>query len=69
VSGDYSVDWDFDPEIGSAPNKFLRLRYALPALPIMVFPESTPTTVSDRIAEAATVIWADRSAAGNAFDL
>src|SRR4051794_33408695 len=58
VSGDYSVDWDFDEEVGEYPADFVRLRYALPALPIMVLPDNTPEAVSHRIAEAATVLWA-----------
>ena len=41
----------------------------MPALQIIVLPVNTPSAVAERVAEAATVLWADPSAAANRLRL
>ena len=65
VAGDYSVDLDFD-EVGNQDfQDFVRLRFAHPALPLIVPPERTPKPVADAIRTASSLVWADPSASAN----
>lgn len=64
VAGDFAVDVDA-PEDGQWEFDFLRLRFALPALKIILPPASTPKSVTKAIDSAAVIIWADPSAAAN----
>ena len=67
VSGAYRVEpiieegGRFYNEYGS----YLRLRYAIPALPIMSVPPATPKVVQDAVVAASRIVWTDPSGAGN----
>jgi hypothetical protein len=65
VAGDYKVDADATDDGGSDFFAFFRLRFALPSLKIILPPARTPKPVMDAIDCAATIIWADPSAAAN----
>jgi hypothetical protein len=65
VAGDYMVDFDATEDGRTQDFNFYLLRFALPALKIIVPPERTPESVTKAIDSAAVIIWADPSAAAN----
>jgi Domain of unknown function (DUF4145) len=66
VAGDYIVEDDvLDDGRSNQAFEFFRLRFALPALKIILPPATTPKTVTKAIDSAAAIIWADPSAAAN----
>lgn len=62
VAGDYAVDFDARQDDRTQKYDFYRLRFALPALKIILPPTRTPKPVTKAIDSAATIIWADASA-------
>jgi Domain of unknown function (DUF4145) len=65
VAGDYSVDFDATDDGLTRDFNFYRLRFAIPALKIILPPPGTPEAVTTAIDSAALIIWADPSAAAN----
>lgn len=61
VTGDYFVDSNDYGE----PTGFLRLCFAIPALPLATPPKGTPASVLERIDDASRVVWADPASAAN----
>lgn len=69
IAGDWAVDVDVDEDGHTIDTEVIRLKYANPALPILVPPDSTPTRVQAAIEQASNIIWLDPSAAGNRLRL
>jgi Domain of unknown function (DUF4145) len=65
VAGDNLVDYDARDDGRTVEFDFYRLRFALPALRIIVPPTRTPEAVTKAIDSAALIIWADPGAAAN----
>lgn len=67
VAGDYKVDMVKAPGGGwyGDYEAFYRLRYALPALPLLSPPDKTPETVQRAVEAASALLWTDPGAAGN----
>jgi hypothetical protein len=65
IAGDYTVDVDVDEDGETCYADFFRLRFATPALKIIVPPPATPKSIIKAIENAATIIWADPNAAAN----
>jgi hypothetical protein len=61
VAGEWTTDVD---DYGNWTAYYL-LRFALPAIPLMTAPTSTPEAVVQRIDEASRVVWADPGSAAN----
>jgi len=61
VSGEYRVteiaSWDYSPE--------LRLRFAIPAFPLIIAPARTPEAVTEGIDAASRIVWTDPGGAAN----
>lgn len=67
VTGAYKFDVDLD-ERGQWYGQwdtFFKLRYAIPALPIMSVPANAPTEVHQAITTASRILWTDPNSAGN----
>lgn len=71
VVGEYEVDMVSDSDSSTYGNygAHYRVKYTIPALPIVTLPASTPQDVRARIDEAAQVIWTDPSAAASRLRL
>lgn len=67
IAGDYKVDMVMAPGGGwyGEYEAFYRLRYALPALPLLAPPDKTPETVRRAVEAASALLWIDPGAAGN----
>ncbi|MEV5967840.1 DUF4145 domain-containing protein [Kribbella sp. NPDC051952] len=61
ATGEWAVTWDPNGQYSDV----LRLRFAIPALPLAVPPTGTPLEVIDRIDEASRVVWSDPASAAN----
>lgn len=67
VSGAYKVDVSLDDD-GSWRGEwgiFYKLRYSIPALPIMALPANVPSEVQEAITAASRILWTDPNSAGN----
>jgi Domain of unknown function (DUF4145) len=65
IAGDYGVDPDLEDDGTTGLFDFFRLRFATPALKIILPPTRTPEAVTRAIDSAATIMWADPNAAAN----
>ena len=65
IAGDYRVDFDPEDDGTSIYRQFFRLRFATPALKIILPPPDTPEPVVRAIESAAAVVWADANSAAN----
>jgi hypothetical protein len=65
IAGDYIVDVDVEDDGTTGFSDFFRLRFATPALKILLPPARTPEAVTRAIESAAAIMWADPSAATN----
>jgi Domain of unknown function (DUF4145) len=66
VSGAYRVSMTTTPRwYGDDYEDQLRLRYAIPALPLAIPPAKTPETVMEGIVAASRVVWTDPAGAAN----
>lgn len=65
IVGDYCVDPDADDDGWTSMFDFFRLRFATPALKIILPPPMTPEPAIKAIESAAAVVWADPNAAAN----
>jgi hypothetical protein len=65
VAGDYVVEPDVEDDGHTTEFDFFRLRYATPALDIIVPPKGTPDSVASAIKAADKLLWIDPSAAAN----
>lgn len=65
IVGDYCVDPDVEEDGRTSEHDFFRLRYATPALKILLPPAGAPEPVIKAIDSAAAVVWADANAAAN----
>jgi hypothetical protein len=65
VAGEYHTDVSDDPN--EQYTDYYRLRFAWPAIPLMIPPAATPQAVLDRLEEASRVVWADPGSAANAL--
>lgn len=63
VTGEYKVAYSAHGEY----DELLRLRHALPPLPLVVTPKDTPVDVEARLTEASYVIWDDPASSANAL--
>jgi hypothetical protein len=65
IAGDYAVDVDVEDDGTSGYFDLFRLRFATPALKIILPPRRTPRAVTRAIDSAAAIMWADPNAAAN----
>lgn len=65
IAGDYVVDPDVEEDGHTTEFDFFRLRFATPALDIIVPPKGTPDSVATAIKAADKLLWIDPSAAAN----
>jgi hypothetical protein len=63
IAGDYCVDIDAQDDGTTDYCDVFRLRFAVPALKIIVPPRRTPKTVTRAIESAGIIVWADANAA------
>lgn len=63
VSGEYRVQWDGVDSVWPS----LRLRFAIPAIPLITPPGRVPQAVLDYLESANCAIWAEPSASANAL--
>jgi hypothetical protein len=64
VSGEYRVEMKPHGEYGDYGD-FLRLRFAIPALPLVSPPDETPQGILERLEDASRVVWTEPAAAAN----
>jgi len=67
ISGEYRVDEDHNEDglwYGQYAELY-RLRYAIPALPIVLMPTEIPDAVRDAVTAASRILWTDPNSAGN----
>ena len=65
IADDYGVDLDIKDDARTAEFDFFRLRFATPALKIILSPPATPEPVMKAIESAAAVVWVDANAAAD----
>ena len=65
VAGDWMMDFDLDEDGDTIDTEAVRLKYANPALCLLVPPSGTPPRVSAAIEQASSVVWLDPSSAAN----